>query len=187
MNNRLQQFLTFENLTPARFADMMGLQRSGISHLLSGRNKPGYEFIKKFLTTFPHVNAEWFLLGVGKTYKHPRTESDETETTPLLPGVTTNESRESHSAMTEGLPEASLFAFREMTGSGSNEISNDFPEQSPSEMVISQGNQDITSQAEGQFSKKTAPERIVKQIPPKKIGRITVFYTDGSFDEFFPR
>lgn len=70
MNNRLQQFLELENITPARLADTLGVQRSGLSHILSGRNKPGYEFITKLLTKFPHINSDWLLLGKGKPYKN---------------------------------------------------------------------------------------------------------------------
>lgn len=69
MNNRLQQFLDLENLSPARLADMLGVQRSGVSHILSGRNKPGYDFIHKLLTKFPSLSADWFLTGKGKPYK----------------------------------------------------------------------------------------------------------------------
>ena len=69
MNNRLQQFLELENLTPARLADTLGVQRSGLSHILSGRNKPGFDFITKLLTKFPHINSEWLIMGKGKPYK----------------------------------------------------------------------------------------------------------------------
>lgn len=69
MNNRLQQFLELENLSPARLADILGVQRSGMSHILSGRNKPGYEFIHKLLTKFPDLSADWFITGKGKPYK----------------------------------------------------------------------------------------------------------------------
>lgn len=69
MNNRLQQFLELENITPARLADTLGVQRSGLSHILSGRNKPGFEFLTKLLTKFPHINSEWLMMGKGKPYK----------------------------------------------------------------------------------------------------------------------
>lgn len=69
MNERLKQFLEMESLTPTRFAEMMDIQRSGISHLLSGRNKPSFEFIQKMMTTFPSLNYEWLILGKGKPYK----------------------------------------------------------------------------------------------------------------------
>ena len=69
MNNRLQQFLELENLTPSQLADTLGVQRSRLSHILSGRNKPGYDFISKLLTKFPTINAEWVITGKGKIYK----------------------------------------------------------------------------------------------------------------------
>ena len=69
MNARLKQFLEMESLSPARFCEIMGIQRSGLSHLLSGRNNPSFEFIQKMLSTFPTVNADWLLLGKGKPYK----------------------------------------------------------------------------------------------------------------------
>jgi len=69
MKTRLQQFLQLEQLSPARLADMLGIQRSGLSHILSGRNKPGFDFIQKLLTRFPTLNAEWLITGKGKMYK----------------------------------------------------------------------------------------------------------------------
>ena len=68
MNSRLQQFLELENLTPARLADIMGIQRSGLSHILSGRNKPSYDFLHKLLIKFPHINGDWLMTGRGKAY-----------------------------------------------------------------------------------------------------------------------
>jgi len=69
MKNRLSQFLQLEQLSPARFADILGVQRSGISHILSGRNKPGFDLMEKILIKFPDINAEWLITGKGKMYK----------------------------------------------------------------------------------------------------------------------
>ena len=82
MNNRLQQFLELENITPARLADTLGVQRSGLSHILSGRNKPGYEFLTKLLLKFPHINSEWLLVGKGKPYKDMMSENSGTSSLP---------------------------------------------------------------------------------------------------------
>jgi len=73
MKTRLTQFLTSEQLTPARFADILGVQRSGISHILSGRNKPGFDLMEKMVNKFPDVNAEWLITGRGKMYKEEAT------------------------------------------------------------------------------------------------------------------
>lgn len=69
MKERLQRFLELEQLTPARLADILGIQRSGLSHILSGRNKPGFDFIQKMIVKFPALNADWLLTGKGKIYK----------------------------------------------------------------------------------------------------------------------
>jgi len=69
MKERLIKFMETEKITSAELADNLGVQRSSISHLLAERNKPSYDFINRFLNTFPYVNAEWFITGKGVMYK----------------------------------------------------------------------------------------------------------------------
>lgn len=69
MNDRLKRFLEMEGLSPARFADELGIQRSGVTHLLDGRNKPSFGFIQKMMTAYPDLNYEWLILGKGRPYK----------------------------------------------------------------------------------------------------------------------
>ena len=69
MNTRLQQFLSAENLTQSQFADSIGVARASISHILSGRNKPGFEFVESLARRYPALNIEWFITGKGKMYK----------------------------------------------------------------------------------------------------------------------
>lgn len=70
MNERLIQFLKVHNLTSTRLADQIGVQRSSISHVVSGRNKPSYDFIYKFLQHFPRVNPRWLIMGEGSMYEN---------------------------------------------------------------------------------------------------------------------
>ena len=65
MIERILEILKIKNLSPAQFADLIGVQRSSISHLISGRNKPSLEFIQKILKTFPEINTDWMLSGKG--------------------------------------------------------------------------------------------------------------------------
>ena len=69
MKERLLKIITSEGLTPSLLADELGVQRSGISHILSGRNYPSFDFLQKLLARFPKLNAEWFILGEGSMYK----------------------------------------------------------------------------------------------------------------------
>ena len=69
MKDRLLKFLREEKLSATKFADEIGVQRSSISHILSGRNKPSYDFIFKTLDKYANLNAEWIISGKGDMYK----------------------------------------------------------------------------------------------------------------------
>ena len=55
INERVRMIINSQNLTASAFADKIGVQRSNVSHVLSGRNKPSFEFIEKLLNAFPNV------------------------------------------------------------------------------------------------------------------------------------
>ena len=63
MIDRLKVIMEKEALTPSQLADRLQIQRSGISHILSGRNNPSLDFVKKVLTEFPQYDTEWVLFG----------------------------------------------------------------------------------------------------------------------------
>jgi transcriptional regulator with XRE-family HTH domain len=63
--NRLQKLLEYYDLSASGFATKIGVQRSSISHVLSGRNKPSLDFVMKLLHTFNDVTIEWLVDGKG--------------------------------------------------------------------------------------------------------------------------
>ena len=69
MKDRLLKILKQYNLTSTRFADVLGVQRSGISHILSGRNQPSYDFILKLMKQFPEINPDWLIMGNGTMFR----------------------------------------------------------------------------------------------------------------------
>ena len=69
MDKRLQQFLDAENISQAQLADTLGVARAGISHILSGRNKPGFDFLEAMAVHFPQISMDWLLTGKGRMYK----------------------------------------------------------------------------------------------------------------------
>lgn len=69
MESRLQRIIEAEKITPARFAEILGVQRSAISHILTGRNKPSFDLISKIIVKFPAINAEWLITGKGEMRK----------------------------------------------------------------------------------------------------------------------
>ena len=60
---RIKALMEQHELNASSFAEMIGVQRSSISHVLSGRNKPSLEFLAKIETTFDEVSFEWLLKG----------------------------------------------------------------------------------------------------------------------------
>ncbi len=71
---RLEKVIEFYGETASSFAEKIGVQRSSISHILSGRNKPSLDFVLKVLSVYPEVELYWLLNGKGS---FPSTTSPE--------------------------------------------------------------------------------------------------------------
>lgn len=69
MKDRIQKIISAENLTASKFADIIAVQRSSISHLVAGRNQPSLDIVKKILKSFPKINSDWLIFGEGNMYK----------------------------------------------------------------------------------------------------------------------
>jgi len=63
MIDRLKVIMEQEGLNPSQLADRLHIQRSGLSHILSGRNNPSLDFVKKVLTEFPQYDMGWLIFG----------------------------------------------------------------------------------------------------------------------------
>ena len=66
INDRIRLIIKANSLTSSQFADRIGVKRSNLSHVLSGRNRPGLEFLAKIIEAFPNVNASWLLTGIQR-------------------------------------------------------------------------------------------------------------------------
>ena len=141
MNRRLQQFLELEQLKPAQFADIMGIQRSNVSHILSGRNKPGFDFIQKFLLK---------LLGRGKPLREQNTSAPAPRQQDSSPDLFS--------------PSIEL----DLDGGHSYAP---VPETESTQDMIEDGDEPMSAPVRPQ---------------PRDVRRITLFYSDGTFQEFYP-
>jgi transcriptional regulator with XRE-family HTH domain len=65
MEDRIKKLMDYMGITASELADSIGVQRSNVTHVLKGRNKPSFQFIEKLLQIYPTVNAKWLLLGEG--------------------------------------------------------------------------------------------------------------------------
>lgn len=91
---RLEIILDYYSLSASAFADKVGVQRSSLSHLLSGRNKPSLDLILKIIDSFPEVDLYWILNGKGN---FPKSEKIEIKNTVLSSPLLENNDLESKS------------------------------------------------------------------------------------------
>lgn len=154
INSRIQQFLNMEGVSPAQLADQLGIQRSGMSHLLSGRNKPSFDFITKLLSSYPNLQADWLLLGRGKPYKEAASPAPSPEIFPISP------------------------VFEPVTPE--IEPIEDLPEEKPAQPEFEDNS---TEKEEVTENIAVSQPRENQKFAPRTIRRITIFYSDGTFEE----
>ena len=71
MIDRINLLLKAKNITARQFAEEIGIQPSGISHILSGRNNPSLDFVLKVMKRWPEINISWLMFGKGEMYVSP--------------------------------------------------------------------------------------------------------------------
>jgi len=98
---RLEIILDYYNLSASAFADKINVQRSSLSHLLSGRNKPSLDFIIKVIDVFPEVDLYWILNGKGVFPKSENTS---------IPLEASEKRNQSIPLIESSLPEPDLFS-----------------------------------------------------------------------------
>lgn len=159
MNYRLQQFLSAENITQAQFADIIGVARASVSHIIAGRNKPGFDFIQNMSRHFPDLNLEWLINGKGRMYKEGRQKA--------VPEMQA--------------PEGQLFSSAEPS---IPESPAPIPEPVPILQEPVPQNQLLPEKITS--TKKTIDKpqsKVTLQSVGRNISRIVVFYDDGTYQE----
>ena len=183
MNQRFNQFLAAENITPAKLAEKLGVQRSGLSHILNGRNNPSYEFIVNLLSKYPNLSADWLLLGKGKMYKDPSLVAAPPSADVRASMSPTDEKTEEVQAglLDPAEPEPNLF---DSPSAAPEESDDDLPEE-PAEYheITRQTQERIPVNNETPTLGKVSEKSDNKLNNKKEIVRITIFYADGSYEE----
>ena len=155
MNTRLKQFLAAENISQSQFADTIRVVRASVSHVLSGRNNPSYEFIRAIMLSYPHLNMEWLLVGKGKMYKDMAPTLPVSEPTPTL---------------------SDLLFGDEDAAVPSDEVS--VPE---SQNYMPIPDFEVNTQISSDMN--TSKEQTQVSVKQRKVSKIIVMYDDGTFQE----
>ena len=84
MGEKLLRLMKSEGLTSSRLAEILGTGASNISHIISGRSKPGYDLLRKILLSFPQINPDWLLLDDETMYRSDETPIKEQPVSPTF-------------------------------------------------------------------------------------------------------
>lgn len=176
LNERISKVIEYSKLSSSEFADEIDVQRSSISHITSGRNKPSLEFIIKIKSRFPEILWDWLVTGDGEMLK-----SDLPETEHVLESENSEEKTKPTS-----LPD--LF-----TMMNDDEDFGTAEEKSEEISVVRESIIPHQSKAEEKIFDsqplEKSNEQIINQVienQTNKIKRIVLFYENGKFESFEP-
>lgn len=209
MIKRIELIMQSQNLTASQFADRIGIQRSGLSHILSGRNNPSLDFVLKVLKSFPELEPVWLLQGKGPMYANmsgalPKEESLALEKNQALePGqeVVASSLLElpfDESSVSESGSAGEQSAVASSFVANVPDVSSDsLPPGLPISNFCNEGGKGETgrrqmSAAEGGADVRDASEPERKDFPRKqasatRLQRIVFFYEDGTYEAYTPR
>lgn len=189
MNRRFQTILDLENLSPAQLADRLGVQRSGISHILSGRNKPSFELLQRVVQSFPEISAEWLITGNGKPLK----EQNQAATSGATSGATNNRSSGitpsispsttsgSNNSSTSGTISGATPPFEGLFNSSEAATEPQIPAQTSDIEGIEDEISDFQPLQSSIFDANPANDR-----EKRALKRVILIYNDNTFEELLP-
>jgi len=186
MNDRILLIIKTQNLTSSQFADEICVQRSNISHILSGRNNPSLEFVTKIIKRFPDLSLEWLIFGKGSMYKDrniveekPKNNLSINHTKQI--DLFTNIEEVGQDFVETKPIQNEIFnpiVEKEEKYSLSDELSNNFQKNNITTELLNEKEENI--------KKETIVEtNLPKEIVKKKIEKIVIFYNDRTFREYF--
>jgi len=187
MKDRITLLIKAKNLTAAQFADEIGVQKSSISHILSGRNNASLDFIQKILITYPEVNMDWLMFGKGPIFKHIETalKSSNDESLNAVPTVDLTSVD-----LFSGLMPAKGADFRKEIDLSDEEKSDENTQQEIKGNEISASLLKNKEQVPSEFQVNKKENGLVssshRETDTKTIMKIVEFYSDNTFREFFP-
>ena len=165
MKDRIAHIMRAKNLKATDFAALLGIQPSGVSHILAGRNNPSLEFVKKIKETFPEYNLDWIIFGKGPmTTSEPYRAAFEKE--PQNSPVAQESYRQNQEPATlfDAIPVTEVAASETAPGIAPGTAPERLPENVP-----------------------VTPLLPTSSEPSSSIRYIMVFYEDGTFEQFSPR
>jgi transcriptional regulator with XRE-family HTH domain len=170
LKERIELLISTKGMTNAVFAESIGVQPSNISHIISGRNKPSLDLVRKILDRFKEVRTEWLVDGIAPMTRDYSLFDEDVP--PAQVSMARKPVKEAQtSAPMQAAPEISQPAEPKNLTEKREKVGNE--------------NDDAPKQPLEQEQKYHA-EKSMMEIPGKKIEKMVVFYNDKTFTVYSP-
>ncbi len=191
MNSRISLVIRTKNITPSQLADELGVQRSGISHIINGRNKPSLDFIQRLIKRYPDISMTWLMFGEGPMMNpyvvKEELKSEERKATNLQSTIIDLFPPLGEIAANNSIPEG-------LTMPVTRDNTDENHEVTKNSVITEQSNQKNNTSTNQNTNEVTPNVNFENQIsrgshdsaPGKEVKRIVIFYSDKSFEEYFP-
>ena len=179
INDRFTKILEYSGFTASEFADEIDVQRSSISHIISGRNKPSLEFIVKIKNRFPEISWDWIILGQGEMLQNNSALSTSESKLNL---EEENSSPDLFTLIDEDYKNE-IFIQENLQKETPREFNTPFP--TPKKEKISDS-QRLEVQEDISEVQNIVNQSITNSPTENKIKRIVFFYENGKFEAFEP-
>lgn len=168
LNEQISKVIEYSGFSLSEFADEIEVQRSSISHITSGRNKPSLDFLIKIKNRFPELQWDWLIKGEGEMKK-----TKLKETVSEKPKAST-------------LPD--LFSLIDDDNFGITESEDQVMKENPRESKISASGEDKNKISDSQplEVKESVTSYQLPANQENKIKRIVIFFESGKFESFEP-
>ena len=179
INDRFTKILEYSGFTASEFADEIDVQRSSISHIISGRNKPSLEFIVKIKNRFPEISWDWIILGQGEMLQNDSALSTSESKINL---EEENSSPDLFTLIDEDYKNE-IFIQENLQKETPREFNTPFP--TPKKEKISDS-QRLEVHEDISEVQNIVNQSITNSPAENKIKRIVFFYENGKFEAFEP-
>lgn len=195
MKDRIQNILVRENLNAKRFADIIGIQSSAMSHILSGRNNASLDVVQKIIRSFPRINPDWLIMGIGDMYRNEVQIADKQNV-----DIKIETSKPSENLIFDGRihfppddeAENELSTNESLSVNSPQNVSrslNSEPEKKQENVKtsteVSNSKPSVFAEEKFEPEEKVITETLSSNPSARSIKRIIVLYSDGTYEELY--
>lgn len=188
MVNRIKILMNYKSLNPNDFANEIGVSKSTISHVFSGRNNPSLDVVSNILNRFPDVSSEWLLRGVGDMFLSQHTNEN----------IFVNNEKTDENALNtnKNISLESINQHKEELTNRLIQNENTIDYNCNKESIKKNTNEEYDkinsyeiekNQENNDFTNVISSQELKKQDLSKCIRKIVIFYDDNSFEAYNPQ